>query len=80
MSKEPKTLKRITWDNGRTSLIRKIGSKYHWSNEMGWSATSSNMVNVKAEVKVRGGTIDSVPNPDYDPNAKTKTSIPWLSF
>ena len=80
MSKEPKNIKTITWPNGRTTDVTRRNDGYHWTTAEGNHAISSHWSNLKIIATEDGGVISSRPNEFYDPNAKTKTSIPWLRF
>jgi len=60
MMKPTKNLKRITYADGRTDIIKRISSGYQWGNR-----TSSHYDSVEYGVAELGGVIDIIPNPQY---------------
>lgn len=70
MSKQPKTITRITWKRGTSTNVIRRGKWWHWTDEHGSQATSSHKDNVIWQAEQAGATIETVANPHYKPPTK----------
>lgn len=64
MKKPAKTVLRITWKDGRTETVRRTSSGYRWGPQHG--NLSSHLDNLRLNVESMGGTLERIPNPDYE--------------
>jgi hypothetical protein len=63
MIKPTRTLKQITYPNGRTEIATKTSTGYRW--QFG-NATSSTLHQLEVNVAAYDATIGDIPNPHYE--------------
>lgn len=57
----------IIWPDGSETRVTKVSGGWRWRPQEGGEAVSSHLSNLRYQVELDGGRLESRANPDYDP-------------